>query len=164
MSIPTIFFLMPILGWSWPALTPILVATAGSLGYGLLTKGGEGKRGLTKLDQRLLNQRMVELKLEGFLKDVVAEELGHEEQLHFQKEDMLLTFGHEARGRFFVRVTAPRHRSVAELRLAGEEFARAIIQQFAYHRIAAELDRRGIQLVEETVDEEGNMVLLARRW
>jgi hypothetical protein len=75
-----------------------------------------------------------------------------------------LTFGHDVRGKFFIRVNGPRERKPDDLRLVGEEFARSLIQQFAYHRIAAELDRRGVQLVEETVDEEGNMVLLARRW
>ncbi len=160
----SIFFLTPILGWSWPALVPILIATAGSLGYGLLTTGGTGKRGRTKLDQTLLNQRMVELKLDELLKDVVSEQLGHDEQLNFQKEDLRVTFGHDARGRFFLRVTGPKHMTAAELRMEGELFARSIIQQFAYNRIAAELDRRGVQLVEESVDEEGNMILQARRW
>ena len=164
MGLGSIFFLTPILGWSWPALTPILVATAGSLGYGLITTGVKGKQGVTRLDKRLLNLRTVEMHLDDLLKDVVAEQLGYEEVLYFQKEDFTLAFGHDARGRFFLRVTGPKQRSAAELRLAGEEFARTIIQQFAYHRIAAELDRRGIQVVEETVDEEGNMVLQARRW
>jgi hypothetical protein len=159
-----LFVLTPILGWSWPALTPILVATAGSLGYGLITTGVKSRHRLTKLDAQLLNRRTVEIQLEEFLKDIVAEQLGYEEVLHFEKEDFVVAFGHDARGRFFIRVTGPKQRSAVELRLAGEEFARTIIQQFAYNRIAAELDRRGIQLVEETVDEEGNMVLQARRW
>jgi len=164
MAVPMIFALTPVLGWSWPALTPILVATAGSLGYGLITTGMKGKRGLTKLDQRLLERRMVELKLDEFVKDVVAEQVGYDEELHFQKEDILVTFGHDARGRFFIRVTGPKHRSAADLKMAGEEFARSIIQQFVYNRLATELDRRGVQVVEETVDEEGNMVLQTRRW
>ncbi len=159
-----IFFLTPILGWSWPALTPILVAAAGSLGYKMTTTRVTGKRGLTRLDQKLINLRMVELQMDEILKDAVCEELGHDEELHFQKDDILVSFGHDARGRFFIRVTGPKQRSAADLRLAGEEFARTLIQQFACHRVAAELDRRGIQIVEETMDDEGNIRLRARRW
>ncbi|MCX8037742.1 MAG: DUF1257 domain-containing protein [Candidatus Sumerlaeia bacterium] len=164
MGLGSIFFLTPILGWSWPALTPILVAVAGSLGYKLTTTRLTGKSGLTRLDRKLINLRMVELQMDDFLKDVVCEELGHDEELHFEKDDLLVTFGHDARGRFFIRVTGPKQRSASELRLAGEEFARTLIQQFACHRVAAELDRRGIQIVEESVDDEGSIRLRARRW
>jgi hypothetical protein len=160
----SIFLLAPILGWSWPALTPILVASAGAMGYKLMTGKTEKRLGRTKLDQRLLNRRMLEIKLDEFLKDVVSEQLGYEEELNFEKDDLVVTFGHDARGRFFIRVAGPKQRTAADLRMAGEEFARTLIQQFAYNRIAAELDRRGVQLVEEAVDEEGNMILRARRW
>lgn len=164
MAFGSIFTLMPILGWSWPALTPILVAAAGSLGYRAITTRARSKHALTQLEKQLLNRRTVEIPLEQYLKDIVAEQLGYEEEVQFEKEDLVLTFGHDARGRFSIRVTGPKERTAADLQLVGDQFARALIQQFAYNRIAAEFDRRGIQLVEETVDEEGNVVLLARRW
>ena len=164
MAVPYMFFLTPILGWSWPALTPILVATAGSLGYSLATKRVLAKRALTRLEKQLLDRRTVEIPLDEYLKDLVSEQVGYEEELQFEKDDLVLTFGHDARGKFFVRVTGPKERTAADLQITGEQFARALIQQFAYNRIAAEFDRRGIQVVEGTMDEEGNVVLLARRW
>jgi len=145
-------------------LTPILVATAGALGYKHFTSGITGKRGLTQLDQQLLNRRTVEIKLDEMLKDVVSEEVGYDQALHFTKDELILAFGHDTRGKFFVRVTGPKQMSAARLHQAGEEFARSLIQQFAYNRVARELDRRGVQIVEETVDGEGNIVYLARRW
>jgi len=164
MALGTIFTLTPILGWSWPALTPILIAAAGSLGYGLITTRVVGRKGLTQLDQRVLNQRMVEVPLEEHLQDLISEELGREETLNFQKDDLIVTFGHDVRGRFFIRVTGPKDRTAIDLRLAADEFVRSLIQQFAYNRVATQLDLRGVHVVEESVDEEGNIILRARRW
>lgn len=164
MGVPMIFAISPILGWSWPALTPILVATAGALGYGLITTQKAGKRVLDRLSKRLANLRMVEISLEEHLRDVVCEELGHEEALYFEKDDLILVFGHDSRGRFFVRVAGPKEKPAIELRHEGDEFARKLIQQFAYNRIMAELDRRGVVVVEENVDNEGNIHLRTRRW
>lgn len=164
MGIPMMYIVTPIMGWSWPALTPIVVATAGAMGYGLLTKNVASRRVRSKLEQKLLNRRTVEIPLESHLKDVVAEQLGHEEELLFEREDLVLSFGHDIRGKFRIRVMGPKERASADLQVVGDQFARELIQQFAYHRIAQELDRRGVQVVEETVDEEGNMVLQARRW
>jgi len=164
MNVPMIIIVTPSMGWSWPALTPIIVATAGAMGYGVLSKNVASRRVRSKLEQKLLNRRTVEIALESHLKDVVAEQLGHEEELLFEREDLTLAFGHDVRGKFRIRVTGPKERALADLRVVGDQFARELIQQFAYHRIARELDRRGVQVDEETVDEEGNMILQARRW
>jgi len=164
MGIPMLIPLIPTLGWSWPALAPILVGTAGSLGYGLITTRVQNRHLQTALEKQIQNLRIVEIPLEEHVKGIVAEQLGHEEELQFQKDDLTLTFRHDARGKFHVRVLGPKHRTLTELRMIGDEFARELIQQFAYNRIARELDRRGVQVVEEAVDEQGNIVLTTRRW
>lgn len=154
----------PVLGWSWPALTPIIMAAAGLLGYSKLT-GHSAKDWLRgKLNCKIENLRTVQVPIDEFLTDVVAEELGREECLDFAKEDFVLTFRKDVRGKFFVEVTGPRTASRMELQARGAEFARTLIQQFAHHKIARELDRRGVQIVEEEVTEEGNIVLRTRRW
>lgn len=164
MALGSIFVLTPILGWSWPALTPIIAAAAGAAGYRAMTGSTNKKRVLNQLEKQLVNRRVVEIPLETHIKDIVEEQVGYEEELQFEKDDLVLTFGHDARGKFRIRVIGPTSRTAVELRMAGDEFARELIQQFAYNRIATELDRRGVQVVEETVDEEGNIVLSTRRW
>jgi hypothetical protein len=159
-----IFALAPIWGWSWPVLTPILAAMAGAAGFRLLTARVADRKHVTELDNRIRNLRRVEIPLEEHVKDIVAEQLGYEEELTFEKDDLLLAFGHDARGKFYVRVFGPKDRPAAELRAVGDQFARELIQQFAYNRIATELDRRGVQVVDESVDNEGNIVLTTRRW
>jgi len=154
----------PILGWSWPALAPIIAAAAGLLGYSKLT-GDSAKDWLQgKLNCELENLRTVEIAINEFLADVVAEELGREERLDFEKEDFVLTFRKDVRGKFFIEVTGPRTATRMELKARGEEVARHLIQPFAHHKIARELDRRGVQIVEEEVTEEGDIVLRTRRW
>lgn len=164
MAFGTIFMMTPVCGWNLPLLAPILIATAGAMGYRRLTALPARKRMQGKLEKQLQNKRTIELNLEDYLKGVVSEQLDHEEEIQFEKDDLVLAFGHDVRGRFFIRVTGPKDRTTAELRYLGEEFALAVIQQFAYNRIASELDRRGVQVVEETTDEEGNIVLRTRRW
>lgn len=164
MAFGTMFIMSPICGWNLPLLTPILIATAGALGYRHLTALPARRRMQSQLEKQLQNRRTIELQLEEYLKGVVSEQLDYEEAIQFEKEDLVLTFGHDARGRFFIRVTGPKDRTTAELRYLGEEFALAVIQQFAYNRIAKELDRRGVHVVEETTDEEGNIILRTRRW
>jgi hypothetical protein len=154
----------PILGWSWPALAPIITAAAGLLGYTKLT-GDSAKDWLRgKLNTKIENLRTVEIAIDALLADVVAEELGREERLNFEQEDFVLTFRKDVRGKFFIEVTGPRTATRMELRARGEEFARTLIQQFAHSKIARELDRRGVQIVEEEVTEEGDIILRTRRW
>jgi hypothetical protein len=164
MAIPYLIPLSPILGWSWPALVPILIAVGGALGYRTATKPKGRGRVLNRLEKKLMELRIVEIPLEEHIRDIVSEQLGYEQEMVFEKDDIVLMFGQDARGKFRIRVMGPTKRTLAELRMAGDEFARELIQQFAYNRIAAELDRRGVQVVEETVDEEGNIVLSTRRW
>jgi len=128
-----IVIIMPILGWSWVMLSPLVMAAAGALGFQTLT-------------------------------DIVAEELGREERLDFKKGTIILTFRKDARGKFHIEVTGPKSLTMVELLAMGDEFARMIIQQFAHHRIARELDLRGVHIVGEEVDENGDIILHTRKW
>lgn len=157
------FIITPIIGWSWPALTPIIAAAAGLLGYSQLTKE-ESMLLRGKLTRKLKEIRMVELPLHQYLKDLIAEEVEREERLDFRKGDILLTFRKDGRGNLFVEVMAPRTITLAQLRRMGEEFALQVIQQFSHHRIASELDRLGVQIVTEEVNAEGDIILRTRKW
>ena len=154
----------PIIGWSWPALVPIITAAAGYVGFTKLTgdKQSDWLRG--KITAEIEALRTVRLPLDEVLTDVVSEELGREERLDFRREDIVLTFRKDIRGKFFVEVTGPRTKTQRELQEVGSVFASQLIQLFAHHRIASELDRRGVQVVEETTAENGDIVLRVRKW
>jgi len=159
-----IVIIMPILGWSWVMLSPLVMAAAGALGFQTLT-GDKLKDWLQKeIDKDKKNLRKVNVALEKVMADIVAEELGREERLDFKKGTIILTFRKDARGKFHVEVTGPKSLTMVELLAMGDEFARMIIQQFAHHRIARELDLRGVHIVGEEVNENGDIILHTRKW
>ena len=156
--------IVPVLGWSWIMLSPLIMAAAGAMGYSTLT-GKKMKNWLQKeLEHDVRNLKKVSVPLDDMLKDVVAEEIGREERLDFEKGDILLSFRKDARGKFFVEVTGPRTATRYELMALGDEFARKIIQQFAHHKVARELDQRGVQIVGEEITEDGDIILQTRKW
>ena len=159
-----LIIIVPVLGWSFVVLSPLIMAAAGALGYSTLT-GKKLNDWLQKeLVDNLRNYRKVTIPLEDYIKEIVAEELGREERLDFKKTDIVLTFRKDALGKLYVEVTGPRTIPSAELTTMGDEFARNIIQQFAHHKIARELDQRGVHIVEEEVNEEGDIILHTRKW
>ena len=154
----------PVLGWSFVFLSPLIMAAAGALGYSTLT----GKKLNDWLQKELVNEmrnlRKVSIPLEDYIKDIVADEMGREERLDFKKDDIVLTFRKDALGKFYVEVVGPRKTPSFELTAIGDEFARTIIQQFAHHRMARELDQRGVYIVGEEVNENGDIILHTRKW
>jgi hypothetical protein len=159
-----IICLTPAIGWSWPALTPIVTAAAALLGFKRLT--GRGKKDWLrgKITADIENLRTIIIPISEIVADAVAEEIGREERLDFEKGDILLTFRKDVRGKLFVEVTGRRTSTRMDLLQRGQEFAATLVQQFSHNKIAKELDRRGVQIVEEEVRENGDIVLRTRRW
>ncbi|MFH0793432.1 MAG: DUF1257 domain-containing protein [bacterium] len=151
-------------GWTWPALAPIVLATAGVMGFRILTKDMLQQRTKSQIERRMEKRRTVTLPLDQQVSEPVSAEVDREERLAFEKDKIVLIFRKDVRGKFIVEVEGDREQTRMELRYLGEEFARTIIQQFAHHRVAQELEQRGILVVEEEVNEEGDIVLRTRRW
>lgn len=158
------FFLTPAIGWSLPLVWPLAMAAAGAMGYGYLTDSRNDLvlRGRTTREMEKL--RSVKVPLERLVTDMVADEVKREEVLRFAKDDIVLVFKRDSRGKFEVEAMGPAERSHRELETAGLEFAEALVQQFAYNRMVTELEKKGATVVEETVSEEGDVILTMRRW
>jgi hypothetical protein len=45
-----------------------------------------------------------------------------------------------------------------------EVFVRVVNQRYAYHKVQAELEKKGFEVAEEKVDEHNNIKLVARKW
>ncbi|MCX7624921.1 MAG: hypothetical protein N2Z21_01695 [Candidatus Sumerlaeaceae bacterium] len=159
-----LFVLTPTVGWAFPLLWPILMSTAAALGYKLYTSNADDAPLRGKLTSKMKQLRIVKLSLDELITEVVAEEVGRDQVLRFVREDITLVFKRDARGKFSIEVMGPSSLSAERLRAAGVEFAYELIQQFAYHRVVSEMEKRGGNVVNERVDEEGNIVLELRRW
>ncbi len=159
-----IFVLTPTVGWAFPLLWPILMSTAGALGYKLYTSTADDAPLRGRLTAAMKKLRTERLALDELVTGVVAEDVGRDQVLRFVRDDITLVFKRDARGKFSIEVMGPDSRTAAELRALGEEFAYQLIQQFAYNRVMTEMERRGINVVSEHRDEEGNIILEMRRW
>ena len=164
MPVGMIFFLAPVIGWSWPALAPILTAAAAAMGYKKLTEGGSNRWLRGKLTKKLENLRRETVALDSVLTEVIAEDLGTEERMAFQRDDILLIFRKDTRGKFFIDVSGPRKLTGNNLRIRGEEFARELVKKFAYHKMVEQIERRGATIVEEEIRDNGDIVLQTRQW
>lgn len=157
--------LTPLIGWSWPALSPILMSTAAALGYGAATSAPNKSQFLTgKLTRQLNAIKRVSISLDSMLTDVIAEDLGSEERVEFRKGDFLLVFRKDARGKFHVDVSGPSDQTARALREKGEEFASEVIRRFAYHKVVEQIERRGATIVEEEKLPDGSIRLHNRQW
>ncbi len=154
--------LLPTIGWAWPALAPLAGAVAGALGYKVFSEPKGIVRGA--VSQRLDAMRRETVALDEVLAEIVAEELGDEERLHFERDDMVLIFRKDARGKFYVEALGPSEQTALNLKLRAEEFARELVRRFAYHKIQEQLGRLGVNVTSERVGERGEIEIKARRW
>lgn len=153
---------IPAIGWAWPALAPLVGAAAAALGYKTFSDPKGIFRGKTTVMMEKL--RIESVPLDQVMSDIIAEDLGNEERLLFEKDDMVLVFKKDARGKFYVEVMGPSTKTALDLKIRAEEFAREIVRKFAYNKVAQQLSRINAEVVSESVDENGRVTLQMRRW
>lgn len=159
-----IIVVLPTIGWSWPAVLPILTAAAAGLGYKKLTETGSKGWLRGRLNKKLENIRRVTISLDEVLTEVISEDIGNEERISFQRDDILLVFRKDARGKFYIDVSGPKTQTALNMKIRGEEFARELIQKFAYHKMIEQMQQRNAVVVEETETENGDLVIKTRQW
>jgi hypothetical protein len=164
MALGTIFVVTPVLGWSWPALAPLITATAAALGYNQVTSPSVSRARTGVLGKAQAKRRTAVLPLEAVLLEPVADEVKREQRLVYERDGVEVVFRRDVRGKFLVEVSGPESWTLAELRARGQEFALALVRQFAHNRVVQELERRGMIIVGEEVAENGDIVVRARRW
>jgi hypothetical protein len=164
MGLGTIFVVTPTVGWALPMLWPLVISAAAAMGYKLYTSTADDAPLRGQLNKEMNSLRIVSLPLESVVKDMIADEVGREQVLRFSKDEIVLIFKRDVRGKFLVEVMGPTHMTALQLRAHAMEFAGIIVQQFAYNKMAAEMERRGANVVGEEVNENGDIVLKLRKW
>jgi hypothetical protein len=157
-----LFVITPMIGWTWPAVWPIATAVAAGMGYKRFSDSKGALRGRTTRKLEQLRREVVPL--DGVLADVIGEELGNEERIQFQRDELILVFRKDARGKFFVEVAGPADKAALDLKLRAEAFAVEMVKKFAYHKLAEQLVRTGAVVYEERIEENGRITLRARKW
>lgn len=164
MGLGSIFVLTPTIGWATPLVWPLVLAAAGAMGYKHLTSTADDAALRGDLNRELNSLKTAKLSLDEIVRNMMADEVGREQVLRFVKGEVFLVFKRDSRGKFSIEVSGPDKMTRRELEALGYEFAQTIVQQFAYNKMAAEMERRGANIIGEEVNENGDIVLKLRRW
>lgn len=162
MPLPMIFTVLPTIGWAWPALAPIVGVVAAGMGFQQLSDPKGIFRG--KLTRRMEKIRRESVAMDEVLTEVIADEVKREERLMFKRDDLILVFRKDGRGKFFVEVSGPSTATALDLKMRAEEFARELVKKFAYHRIQEQLLRKGAEVFHEELSDTGRITLDVRQW
>ena len=155
MSFGMIYVIVPAIATTWPALLPILLAAAGTLGYGLTQE--------QRFLRRDLKNKGVTVELELPNTEVVGESIGTEVQVQVVKDGVVVTFRVDLRGKCQISVWG-QNKLATELREIGTLISAKVIQQFAYNKVTKELPKKGLAVVNEETTEQDSIHLTVRRW
>lgn len=158
-----IFVLTPIVGLSFPALAPLILAAAGALGYKALTDMKDGGDLNEHLRHEIEQVNTVTIEVPALIRET-GRDLRVEKALTFRKGDIVLTLRRDERGQLRIDVAGPKEASRATLRELGEAFAHEIAQQYSYNRAVEEIDRLNAEVVGEERLENGELRIRFRRW
>ncbi len=164
MALGSLFILAPTIGWAAPLVWPLVLTAAGALGYKQVTSIADNAPLRGEANAAINAQKIVEIPLEAQVIDAVEDEVKRDQVLRFVKGDIVVVFKRDLRGKFSVQVSGPDTLTRRELEFAGREFLGAVVQQFAYNKMAEQMERRGANIIGEEITEEGDIVLKLRRW
>ena len=94
---------------------------------------------------------------------IVTGELGRDQRMSVSRDGVTVTFSRDERGKAGLCVVGT-GQSVEELRAAGEELSRRVVQQYVYQRLTQEMQARGYLVVEENTDANQAIRLRVRHW
>lgn len=147
----TVCVLTPIVIGSWPMVATAVAGAASSMGFAIAA--GEStpitNTGRTTVETEVPNS------------EVLAEEMTRGEKIVIERDGITLAIGVDDRGACTMCVSGEGHGKAALERI-GEEVAGRIVQQFAYHKLIAELKERHFDVVTETVEEDDSIQLCVK--
>lgn len=144
---------------AWPTLAAAITASLSAAGYRAHATRDRNASTDT-VSKEHASERTLEF--DSVSGQGLAEGMGEEEQLVFQKDGLTLNFRRAPDGRLRVCVSGA-GRSDAELEAAGKAAMNAFLQDYVRRRVTAELKKRGYALEEERLPD-GAVRLLARKY
>ena len=141
---------------AWPVLSGAAAAVMASLGFTAVRQAAEPHE-----RARVAESDSVELDLVQSRE--VSAALGREQKLEFTHDGLTVRFSRDVRGKFKVCVEGKGY-GKQDLKRFGEELAGRIVQEYACRRVLAEMQKNGLALVEQTVDEGNNIRIRLRGW
>lgn len=147
----------PIVVSSWPAISVAVASAAVSMGFTVAREVSQ--EGLSQ-DLRP-GSNTVTLDVPNC--SAVTGTLGRDQRIRLARDGVQVEFSRDARGRDSVCVTGE-GLSEEQLRAIGDEVAGRTVQHYVLAKLKSEMAGKGMDLVEETVDENQSIRLRVRHW
>ena len=157
----TVLIVAPLVVTSWPLITAAITASVTALGYAV---AADQAHALNECHQEFRgnneNRRVrEEITLEN--SEILADARNRGETLTVEKGNIKATFHRDVRGTLRLTIDAI-GLTKAEIRKLGDELIGRVTQQYAYNRLVTEMKERGMQIVEETVEEDDTVKIRVR--
>lgn len=145
--------LIPIIIANWPAITAVVVAAVGTMGFSTVQNAA--------VQPRVTGTTREEIEVDN--SEILENAAGHGEQLVVEREGVRAVFSRDARGGLRVCMEGQNH-SKAELRKIGQELVDRVTQQYVYNRMVTELKQQHMQIVSEEVTQDRTVRIRVRSW
>lgn len=154
-----VLILTPVIAAGWPILSQLVMSVLTNMGFSTIKEGEEVKdktgKGIEKTEEG------IELEVKNT--QTVTDTLKREGKLVLKKEDIVVTFVKDIRGKCKVTVRG-KNRSQEELKKVGEEITQKIVQQYVYNNIKGELKKKNFTVVNEEVSSDKSIRITVRKW
>jgi hypothetical protein len=150
----TCIVLAPIIIANWPAITAVVGAAVGTLGFSAIQHCEAeitAASGATREEIEVENS------------EILPSAAGRDETIVVEREGLRATFSRDGRGALRVCVEG-QGQSKAALRKIGQELIDRVTQQYVYHRMITELKERNMHVVSEEVSEDRTVKIRVRNW
>ena len=143
----------PVVVTSWPMLVTAITAVVSTLGYAAVADVEQEilQDSLECLEDEKELQMSEEFTLEN--SEILAEARDRGETMTIVNGNIRATFHRDTRGTLRLTINAV-GLSKAEIRKIGDELIGRVTQQYAYNRLVTEMRERGMEIIEETVEED----------
>lgn len=141
---------------AWPIISAAAITVMASLGYATVSTAVD-----IAAEANVDTVNTVELEVEN--SQELGNSLGREEELVFAKDNIVVKFKRDIRGRLQVCVSGDGISKV-QLRKMGEELANKVVQQYVYNRVVSELQGTDMSIIDQEVDEDETIKIKLRAW
>ena len=150
-----IFILAPVAIAAWPAFVASASAAAAAFGFRIIK---QKEKVSTETEQKA---QAVEVELEE--SELLADKLKDSSSFSMVKDDVTITFYVNNKNKFAMHVSG-KNKTNTELHSIGRQLYNKIKQQYAYTKLTSELKKKGYNISQEEVTEEGSIKIKLIRY
>jgi len=156
-----VIIVAPIVVTSWPMITVAITAAVSTMGYAVTADVQQAITGecIEFQEERAEHRVKEEIVLEN--SEILADARNRGETMTVVNGNIKATFHRDIRGTLRLSIEAVGF-SKAEIRKIGDELIGRVTQQYAYNRLITEAKERGMEIVEETVEEDNTVKIRVR--